>query len=114
MAHPASHLVTTLACMKQVEYFQWKLPRQRDGKMRLARWAMTEEQAAGYPGAVKASMPPELRWLPETPAEESLGSTAMLNTSAATKARLVLQRDEELSRLRAASGSGQLSGRTSS
>ena len=78
--------------MKQVPYFQWLLPRQRDGKLILARWAMTAEQASEYAGAVKAGLPPELRWLPETSAESMLSSTAMLNTDAATKSRLVEQR----------------------
>ena len=97
-----SHRAAYAGAMKQVPYFHWMLPRQRDGKLILARWAMTEQQAAEYAGAVKASLPPELRWLPETPAESMLSSTAVLNTDAATKARLVEQRDDQSRRLHAA------------
>lgn len=52
--------------MKRIAYYRWLLPDLRTGKLKRTRWAMTQTQAAEYPGAVRDALTPaEWRDVPE-------------------------------------------------
>lgn len=42
-----------MAAMKRAAYYRWLIPNPITGRLKRARWAMTEDQAKAYPGAVR-------------------------------------------------------------
>jgi hypothetical protein len=66
--------------MKRVAYYRWRLPDElRPGRTYRCKWLMSEETAAGYPGAVKdGETPAEYRDEPETPEERMQNDTSHL------------------------------------